>query len=58
MNERGTVCTDDALGELRNDRVGKLRLAALPDVRPTVGRGRDRPGEGQTVGWREWLRVQ
>lgn len=53
VNKRRTVCTDDALGELRNDRVGKFCLAALPDVRSAVGRGRDRPGEGQTAGWRE-----
>jgi len=55
MNERGTVRTNDALGEFGNHWVGKFRLAALPDVRSAVGRGRDRPDEGQAVGWREWL---
>ena len=55
MNERGAVCANYALGELRDDRVGKFWLAALPDVCSAIWRGRDRPGEGQIVGWREWL---
>ena len=36
VNERRAVRADDALRELRDDRVGKFRLASLPDVRPAI----------------------